>query len=78
MHWFSPPVIVKAAHGHMLEVKSVEACIEQMQKWPVRPKLKAAYPICYGALADPPTSTIDQARKAFIAAAKEARAWRGG
>lgn len=71
MMWFSPPVKVRTQPGRILEVKSVEECLEQMRMWPkVGPKLRAAYPICYGALAG--EATADEARRAFIAAAKEA------
>lgn len=73
MLWFSPPVRVKTSRvGHILEVKSVETCIEQMRVWPkIGPKLRAAYPVCYGALEG--SYTVEQAREAFIAAAKEAK-----
>ncbi|MBZ9807720.1 DUF982 domain-containing protein [Mesorhizobium sp. ESP-6-2] len=77
-HWFSPPVHVRDIDnaGSTIGVNSVEGAIEQLQRWPVKAKLRAAYPICYGALADPPTSTVEDARKAFEAAAKEAKVLR--
>ncbi|WP_189524465.1 MULTISPECIES: DUF982 domain-containing protein [unclassified Mesorhizobium] len=63
------------ATGHALGVKSVETAIEQMRTWPkVGPKLKAAYPICYGVMEG--KHTVDEARLAFEAAAKEAKVWR--
>lgn len=72
MMWFNPPVMVKTQPGKILEVKSVEACIEQMRVWPkVGPKLRAAYPVCYGALEG--GATAEEAREAFVAAAKEAK-----
>lgn len=70
--WFTPPVRVKTQPGEIRDVQSVEACIEQMRVWPkVGPKLRAAYPVCYGALEG--GATAEEARKAFVAAAKEAK-----
>ncbi|RWI96408.1 MAG: DUF982 domain-containing protein [Mesorhizobium sp.] len=76
MLWFWPPVCVKElATGHTVGVKSVETAIEQMQTWPRKgPMLKAAYPICYGVMEG--KHTVDEARLAFEAAAKEAKVWR--
>lgn len=76
MLWFSPPVTIKSAPGRMLEVKSVETAFEEMRKWPVRPKLKAAYVICARAIDDPTPDAIAAARQAFVEAAKEAKVWR--
>ncbi|TIX42751.1 MAG: DUF982 domain-containing protein [Mesorhizobium sp.] len=79
MLWFWPPVNVKElSTGHTVVVKSVEGAIEQMQTWPkkmpIPPKLKAAYPICYGVMEG--KHTVDEARQAFDAAAREAKVWR--
>lgn len=76
MLWFWPPVNVhELSTGHTLGVKSVEAAIEQMQTWPkVGPKMKAAYPVCYGVMEG--KHTVDEARAAFHAAAKEAKVLR--
>lgn len=77
MHWFSPAVTVKPAPGVMTEVKSVETALETMRGWPRKgPKLKAAYVVCAGVLDG--DRTVDEARQAFIAAAKEAKVWRAG
>ncbi len=72
MKWFWPPVLLK----RRVEIKSVEACLEQMRQWPkVGPKMRAAYPICYGALEG--SSTVEDARAAFVKAAKEAKVLAG-
>lgn len=71
MHWFSPAVTVKSAPGIMTEVKSVETALEQMRGWPRKgPRLRAAYVVCAGVLDG--DRTVDDAREAFILAAKEA------
>lgn len=76
MLWFWPPVHVRDLQtGHTVEVKSVEGAIEQMRTWPkIGAKMKAAYPICYGAMEG--SSTVDEARQAFEAAAKDAKVLR--
>lgn len=60
----------------MRDVNSVEAALEAMRPWPVRAKKKAAYVICAEVLDG--TKTVDDARKAFVASAKEAGAYREG
>lgn len=60
----------------MRDVNSVEVALETMRGWPVRPKLRAAYVICAEVFDG--TKTVDDARKAFVAAAKEAGAYREG
>ncbi|BCH24286.1 hypothetical protein MesoLjLb_40710 [Mesorhizobium sp. L-8-3] len=43
-----------------------------MRQWQrVGPKMRAAYPVCYGAPEG--SSTVEEARAAFVAAAKEAK-----
>lgn len=78
MHRFKPVTIRDPATGMKTGVSDVEAALAYMRKWPVRAKLKAAYPICYGAIADPPTSAVEEAQEAFVEAAKEAKVLREG
>lgn len=74
MHRFSKPVTIRWERG-MQEVSDVERALEVMRGWPVKPKLKAAYIVC--AECRDGTKSAEEARSAFIAAAKEAKLWRG-
>lgn len=76
MHWFSKPVTIKAGVGMMQGVKSVETALEVMRDWPAKPKLRAAYVVCAEVIDG--TKTVDQAREAFILAAREAGVFREG
>ena len=80
MHRFAP-VTIRWSRG-MQDVSDVERALQVMQGWVrdkgLTPKIAEAYPICYGAIANPPTSTIEEARAAFIAAAKERGLYREG
>ncbi|CDX54503.1 conserved hypothetical protein [Mesorhizobium plurifarium] len=77
MHWFDRVSVREIATGQTRGVNSVEAAIEEMQTWPkVGPKLRAAYPVCYGVVAGEEGFTVEQARAAFVAAAKEAKVLR--
>ncbi|TIW56697.1 MAG: DUF982 domain-containing protein [Mesorhizobium sp.] len=75
MHWFQS-VTIKAGPGMMQGVSSVEAALEVMRGWPVKPKLRAAYVACAAVLDG--SGTVGAAREAFIAAAREAGALREG
>ncbi|MER8967683.1 DUF982 domain-containing protein [Mesorhizobium sp. M0808] len=77
MLWFAP-VKIKSAPGRMRGVNSVESALEEMQKWPVRKKLRSAYVICARAIDEPTPEAIAEARQAFVEAAVEAKAWREG
>ena len=73
-HSFSEPVTIRWNRG-MSSIGDVERALEEMQTWVrdkgLSPAIEAAYPVCYGALSDPPTSTIAEAREAFVLAARE-------
>ncbi|MDX8537046.1 DUF982 domain-containing protein [Mesorhizobium abyssinicae] len=75
MHWFKA-VTIKAAPGMMQGVSSVEAALEVMRGWPVKPKLRAAYIACAEVLDG--IGTVEAAREAFVAAAREAGVLREG
>ncbi|TIN82198.1 DUF982 domain-containing protein [Mesorhizobium sp.] len=75
MHWFEA-VTIKAAPGMMQGVNSVEAALEVMRGWPAKPKLRAAYVVCAEVLDG--LKQPDDAREAFVAAAREAGVLREG
>ncbi|MDX8492898.1 DUF982 domain-containing protein [Mesorhizobium sp. VK22B] len=75
MHWFKA-VTIKAGPGMMQGVSSVEAALEVMRDWPVKPRLRAAYVACAEVLDG--IGTVDAAREAFVAAAREAGVLREG
>lgn len=61
----------------MQGVNSVEAALDAMRSWPRKgPKLRAAYVVCAEVLDG--TKTPDDAREAFILAAREAGVLREG
>ncbi|ESZ60695.1 DUF982 domain-containing protein [Mesorhizobium sp. C120A] len=80
-HSFSAPVAILWSRG-TAHIGDVERALEEMQSWVrdkgLSPAIEAAYPICYGAIADTPSSTVEEARAAFIEAAKEAKVYREG
>ena len=76
MIWFShPPVCVVdwAKPGKIRQVSSVEAAAEELLKWPKTPKAGQAAILLADATAG--TADIAKTKKAFEAAAKEARVW---
>ncbi|TPK91516.1 DUF982 domain-containing protein [Mesorhizobium sp. B2-4-17] len=70
MLWFSPPVAVKSKQIGMTHmVSNVDAAAEELLIWDGRgPKWRAAVEACLAAKEG--TGTADDARKAFLAAAK--------
>jgi len=74
--WFSkPPVCVmdRAKPGLVRQVSSVEAAAEELLKWPNSRKRDKAATLIADAHAG--KADVDQAKKAFEAAAKEAKVW---
>ncbi|MER8406980.1 DUF982 domain-containing protein [Mesorhizobium sp. M1307] len=71
LHWFYPPVCVRGDRpGVRYGITHVEGASEHLLKWTKRgPRWNLAVRVCVAALADevPP----EEARKAFLAAAKE-------
>lgn len=60
----------------MQGVNSVETALEAMRPWPVKAKKRAAYVVCAEVLDG--TKEPEDARKAFILAAREAGVLREG
>jgi hypothetical protein len=76
MIWFDyPPVCVIdwAKPGKVRQVSSVEAAAEELLKWPKSKKRDRAATLLAAAMEG--TADIAQTKKAFEAAAKEARVW---
>lgn len=76
LHRFKPVTIRDPSTGFMTGVSDVERALELMRGWPVKPKLKAAYVVCAECLDG--TKSAEEARKAFVSAAKEAATCREG
>jgi hypothetical protein len=69
--WFSPPVSIRASYGRH-NVSNVQAASEELMKWTVRgPRWQQAVQSCIDAFEG--RVTPNKARKAFLAAAQEAR-----
>lgn len=78
-HFQTTPVPVRSMcnPGLTVQVSSCEAAIEQMDTWPKHTaKWRLAYQRCYEAIED--RVTVDEAKKAFEAAAREAGVLRTG
>ena len=76
MIWFDHPpisVIDWAKPGRIRQVSSVEAAGEELLKWPKTKKRDNAATLLADAMAG--MADIAKTKKAFEAAAKEARAW---
>jgi hypothetical protein len=74
--WFEhPPVCVIdwAKPGEIRQVSSVEAAVEEVLKWPNTKKRDKAAKLLAEALAG--LADLDETKKAFEVAAKEARVW---
>jgi hypothetical protein len=72
-HWFDPAVTVESAQpGVSYAVSSVEQAADQLLEWPEHhgPEWREAAAACADALAE--VGSADEARAAFIAAAKAA------
>lgn len=76
--WFYPPVSVTTDKpGLTIGVSSVERAAEQLLAWEARgPKWRSAVSACMDALSG--KGTPDQARAAFVDAAKESGMWLDG
>lgn len=70
-HWFSAPVAVRTERaGLTRNVNNVEAAGQELMKWTKRgPKWNQAVRVCIACIAD--EMEPEEARKAFLAAAKE-------
>ncbi|MER9969804.1 DUF982 domain-containing protein [Mesorhizobium sp. M0060] len=71
LHWFNPPVPVKTEHfGIIRNVDNAEAAGEELMKWTKRgPWWDLAVRVCMAVIFD--EMEPEEARKAFLAAAKE-------
>ncbi|MER8571402.1 DUF982 domain-containing protein [Mesorhizobium sp. M1409] len=71
LHWFSPPVYIKALQpGVTSGISHVEAASEELLRFTKKgPKWKLAVRVCMAALADEATS--QEVRRCFRLAAKE-------
>ncbi|KFC74553.1 hypothetical protein FG93_01139 [Bosea sp. LC85] len=76
--WFQPPVSVMTDKpGLSISISSVERAAEQLLTWQESgPKWRLAVAACLDALGG--KGTPDQARAAFVDAAKECGMWLGG
>ncbi|WP_353011738.1 DUF982 domain-containing protein [Mesorhizobium sp. M0977] len=72
-HWFSPPVPVRTESAGMTRnVNNVEAAGQELMKWTKRgPKWNQAVRVWIACIAD--EMEPEEARKAFLAAAEEAK-----
>lgn len=73
--WFSPPVSVSSEQpGLTIVISSVERAAERLLVWEKRgPKWRLAVEACTAALNG--TVAVDEARAAFLEAAKESGNW---
>ncbi|MER9963229.1 DUF982 domain-containing protein [Mesorhizobium sp. M0045] len=70
LHWFNPPVPVKTERRGIIRNNNAEAAGEELMKWTKRgPWWDLAVRVCMAVIFD--EMEPEEARKAFVAAAKE-------